>query len=108
MSDIRDHGGISGCGKSDVDFGVTPARRAFEDGHGRAQSPVERKRILLRRIGLLGRIVILKIPLTIKSVILSHLTASNMDPNRDGVLGARFKPRFHPGSTQFTQQTIWP
>ncbi len=57
MSDIRGHGGISGCGKSDVDFGVTAARRAFEVGHGCAQSPVERKRILLRRIGLLGRIV---------------------------------------------------
>ncbi|MFC3165836.1 aldehyde dehydrogenase [Ciceribacter thiooxidans] len=44
---------VAACGASDVDFAVSKAREAFEDGRWRQQSPAERKAVLLRLARLL-------------------------------------------------------
>jgi gamma-glutamyl-gamma-aminobutyraldehyde dehydrogenase len=38
---------VAACGKADVDFAVSKARVAFEDGRWRRKAPAERKRVLL-------------------------------------------------------------
>ena len=46
---------VAACSKVDVDFAVTKARAAFDDGRWRQRAPAERKRILLALARLIER-----------------------------------------------------
>lgn len=53
--DGRELGAIAECESEDVERAVAAARRAFEDGRWRDQTPVERKKTLIRFAGLIER-----------------------------------------------------
>ena len=46
---------VASCGKADVDFAVTKARAAFDDGRWRRKAPAERKGVLLAFARLIER-----------------------------------------------------